>query len=349
MIANKERNSHVDIIRGIAILLVVLGHTMTGCTLNSQDSFLFNIVWSLQMPLFILISGYVTRYSKKISSGGMLWSYVKRRTMAYLLPWTVWTFLVRGILLGRVEYFNFKTVFWNMDSGYWFLISIWTISLIFGVSSYLANRITSKKNCSNGNLKDIIFTGIFYVVGMALLAAVGLALGLSFFCIKLTLYYMPFYFVGYIYGKLQDKINEKAKGRWLTQIVVAVSLFAWLAIILRISLYSISDSGMGILVRAFASLTGCIAVCGVISPLFSNNQIGGGPLSWCGIHSLEIYIVHYYFLTLMKPEMMTNASSILGIITIALNYAVTIILTVLVIKLLNTNRILRTLLFGKTQ
>ena len=122
MTANKERNSHVDIIRGIAILLVVLGHTMTGCTLNSQDSFLFNIVWSLQMPLFILISGYVTRYSKKISSGGMLWSYVKRRTMAYLLPWTVWTFLVRGILLGRVEYFNFKTVFWNMDLVYWFLI-----------------------------------------------------------------------------------------------------------------------------------------------------------------------------------------------------------------------------------
>lgn len=276
MIANIERNSHVDIIRGIAALLVVLGHTMMGCTLNSQDSFLFNIVWSLQMPLFILISGYVTRYSKKISSGGVLWSYVKRRTMAYLLPWTVWTFLVRGILLGRVEYFNFKTVFWNMDSGYWFLISIWTISLIFGVSSCLANRITSKKNCSNGNLKDIIFTGIFYVVGMALLATVGLVLGLSFFCIKLTLYYMPFYFVGYIYGKIQDKINEKAKGRWLTQIVVAVSLFAWLAIILRISLYSISDSGMGILVRAFASLAGCIAVCGLCSTLFGKNRIGVG-------------------------------------------------------------------------
>ena len=111
---------------------------------------------------------------------------------------------------------------------------------------------------------------------MALLAAVGLALGLSFFCIKLTLYYMPFYFAGYIYGKFQDKINEKPKGRWLTQIVVAASLFAWLAIILRISLYSISDSGMGILVRAFASLTGCIAVCGLCSTLFGKNRIGGG-------------------------------------------------------------------------
>lgn len=349
MTANKDRNSNVDIIRGIAILLVVLGHTMTGCTINSQDSFLFNIVWSLQMPLFMLISGYVTRYAKKISSGCMLWSYVKRRTTAYLLPWTVWTFLVRVILLGRVEYFNLKTVFWNMDSGYWFLISIWTISLIFGVSSYLANRITNTKKSLNCNLGEIIITGVFYAVGMALLAAVGLALGLSFFCIKLTLYYMPFYFAGYIYGKLQDKINEKPKGRWLTQIVVAVSLFAWLAIILRINLYLISDSGMGILLRAFASLTGCIAVCGLCSTLFGKNRIGGATLIWCGIHSLEIYIVHYYFLALMKPEMMMDASSLTGIITIALNYVVTIILTVFVIKILNTNHILRTSLFGKTQ
>lgn len=345
----KERNTHVDIMRGVAILLVVLNHTMTGCTSNSQDSFLFNIVWSLQMPLFILISGYVTRYSKRISSGGMLWSYVKRRTMAYLLPWTVWTFLVRGVLLGRVEYFNPKSILWNMDSGYWFLISIWTISLIFGVSSYLANRMTNKKQSLNGYIRDIIITGIFYMAGMAILAVIGLLMGLSFFCIKLTLYYMPFYFAGYTYGKLQDQINESTKGRRLTQIVVAVSLFAWLAIILRINLYTISDSGIGILIRAFASLAGCIAVCGLTSALFSKNQTGGGSLSWCGIHSLEIYIAHYYFLTLMKPEIMMEANSLAGIITIALNYAVTIILTVLVIKLLNANHILRTLLFGKTQ
>ena len=32
---NKERNQFVDIMRGIAMLLVVLGHTMTGCTVDS--------------------------------------------------------------------------------------------------------------------------------------------------------------------------------------------------------------------------------------------------------------------------------------------------------------------------
>lgn len=91
----ENRNQFVDIMRGIAMLLVVLGHTMTGCTANSQSSFLFNIIWSLQMPLFILISGYVTKYSRPIADGNGLWKYVKRRTVAYMLPWAVWSFLVR--------------------------------------------------------------------------------------------------------------------------------------------------------------------------------------------------------------------------------------------------------------
>ena len=35
---SKERNQFVDIMRGMAMLLVVLGHTMTGCTVDSQKS-----------------------------------------------------------------------------------------------------------------------------------------------------------------------------------------------------------------------------------------------------------------------------------------------------------------------
>lgn len=138
----ENRNQFVDIMRGIAMLLVVLGHTMTGCTANSQSSFLFNIIWSLQMPLFILISGYVTKYSRPIADGNGLWKYVKRRTVAYMLPWAVWSFLVRGIIFGENSFLNVKHLLWNMDSGYWFLATIWTISMIFGVASFvLCNQI----------------------------------------------------------------------------------------------------------------------------------------------------------------------------------------------------------------
>ncbi len=64
-VKQNQRNNFVDIIRGIAMLLVVLGHTMTGSSKDSQSSFLFNFIWALQMPLFMIISGYVVKFSRK--------------------------------------------------------------------------------------------------------------------------------------------------------------------------------------------------------------------------------------------------------------------------------------------
>ena len=102
------RNNTVDIIRGFAMLLVVLGHTMSGCTADFQDSFLFQVIWTLQMPLFIIISGYVTRYSRPLLNGGALWSFVKKRSLAYLFPWAIWTFLIRGLVFGETGNYNIK-------------------------------------------------------------------------------------------------------------------------------------------------------------------------------------------------------------------------------------------------
>mgnify|MGYP002672497968 CR=1 FL=1 len=87
------RNSSVDIIRGFAMLLVVLGHTISGTVKECSDSLLFQAIWTLQMPLFIVISGYVTRYSRPLVDSS-LWKFVKKRTLAYLLPWGVWTIVV---------------------------------------------------------------------------------------------------------------------------------------------------------------------------------------------------------------------------------------------------------------
>ena len=265
-----NRNQFVDIMRGIAMLLVVLGHTMTGCTVDSQKSFLFNIIWSLQMPLFILISGYVTKYSRPISDGKELWKYVKRRTVAYMLPWAVWSFLVRGIIFGENSFLNVKHLLWNMDSGYWFLATIWTISMIFGVASFGAERV-SKENLLK---KQTVLLGC-YVVGMVLLVGIGAILGLSFFAIKLTLYYMPFYYAGFLYGQFDDRMKESDTGKKMIDSIVAICFVMWMFIILRFPLYEMSDGGAAIILRAATSLAGCIAVCGLCKGIFSS-KIGGG-------------------------------------------------------------------------
>lgn len=344
----KSRNQTVDILRGIAMLLVVLGHTMTGCTTGAEESFLFNIVWSLQMPLFILISGYVTRYSRSIEDTVGLWKHIKKRTVVYMLPWLVWSLLIRGVILGQYNFLNIKYLLWHMDTGYWFLATIWTISMIFGLSTFFAGKI-SKKN----EIKNKIFTLLFYVVGMVGLAAVGLLLRFSFFAIKLTLYYMPFYFVGYLYGQYREKILKVKWGKQMIDVVIAVCFVVWLSIMARYYIYALPDSIMAIVLRIISSMTGCIAVCGLCKGLFSNvpqNQFFGGILlRWCGVHSLEIYLTHYLLLNQLKLDYVPLMGSMTGAGLILLNYAVTVLLIILIIGVVSTSRILRMMLFGSKE
>lgn len=408
----ENRNQFVDIMRGIAMLLVVLGHTMTGCTVDSQKSFIFNIIWSLQMPLFILISGYVTKYSRPISNSKGLWKYVKRRTVAYMLPWAVWSFLVRGIIFGEDDFLNVKHLLWNMDSGYWFLATIWTISMIFGIASFIAERL-SKENLLK---RQIVFLG-FYLVGMILLVGIGAILGFSFFAIKLTLYYMPFYYAGFLYGQFDDRMKESEIGKKIIDSVIAICFVVWLFIILRFSLYEMSDGGFAIILRAATSLAGCIAVCGLCKGIFSSkmgglawgrralagsvphtlpasqlDQAGRGTNSiqssgarhgfgqlcdygrtycdgnsddkpkcraeicvnrkekvskfflWAGKQSLEIYMMHGLLLNIFKSSVAIQFSSIEGYLLTAGNFALTVGLCEVVIRLLDQNAVLKKVL-----
>lgn len=340
----KNRNQFVDIMRGIAMLLVVLGHTMTGCTVDSQKSFLFNIVWSLQMPLFILISGYVTKYSHPIYDGKSLWKYVKRRTFAYMFPWAVWSFLVRGLIFGQTGFLDIKHLLWNMDSGYWFLATIWTISMIFGIASFIAERL-SKENLLK---KQIVLLG-FYLVGMVLLVGIGAILGLSFFAIKLTLYYMPFYYAGFLYGQFDDRMKESDTGKKMIDSIVAICFAVWLFVILRFPLYEMSDGGFAIILRAATSLAGCIAVCGLCRGIFSSKIGGGGTLAWVGEHSLEVYLAHYLLLSLIKSDKVPILYSPVGLSLVLVNYVITVALTVMAIVMVNQNAVLSFVLTGKKE
>ena len=282
--------------------------------------------------IVFLISGYVTRYSKAITSAGDLWKYIKKRTCAYLLPWVVWTFGVRGLVFGQTGFFNIRNLLWHMDSGYWFLFSLWTISLIFGFSRFLAR--------TKQEIKETATIAVTFACGMLVLAIIGAAAGMSFLCIKLTLYYMPFFFLGYVYGQYGNRIKPQ-----IWEMTIAVSLGIWLAVLTRVDLYTMDETLMGIGIRAISSLMGCIAVSGLVSN--AKAIPGGDILKAVGQHSLEIYLVHYLLLNLVRREMVTYWGTLYAGVLTAVNYLLTIALSLMIMKLLNSNAILRKVLFGK--
>ena len=73
----KHRNALVDVIRGLAILIVILGHTISYNNIEGyENSIIFKVIWSLQMPLFMVISGYITKYSRSPNSSKSLIMYI---------------------------------------------------------------------------------------------------------------------------------------------------------------------------------------------------------------------------------------------------------------------------------
>lgn len=95
-----QRQTWIDVAKGIGILLVVYGHTAAGIVNAGipEDSSTFDsihrVVYSFHMPLFFAISGILFLPSwQKHGGRGLFW----RKTATILYPFVLWT-LIQGSL-----------------------------------------------------------------------------------------------------------------------------------------------------------------------------------------------------------------------------------------------------------
>ena len=92
-----KRNKNIDILKGVLIILVVVGHCIqygNGSqyinNLSFFDNKIFKIIYSFHMPLFMLISGYLFYYSvSKRDSQYIIKSKIER----LIIPSFIWPIL----------------------------------------------------------------------------------------------------------------------------------------------------------------------------------------------------------------------------------------------------------------
>lgn len=134
----KKRNEYIDVIKGIAIVLVIIGHCIQYGSGNQflsgglffEDNF-FKIIYSFHMPLFMLVSGYLFYYSVEKHSV----SYnIKTRITTLLIPivsWGILLFVIELIMGGYYSEINlFKELFSTIIDNLWFLWAIFYLSFI---------------------------------------------------------------------------------------------------------------------------------------------------------------------------------------------------------------------------
>ena len=56
-----KRISYIDSLRGVAMILVVIGHLIQNNYSDAYHNSIFNVIYSIHMPLFFFISGCVAK------------------------------------------------------------------------------------------------------------------------------------------------------------------------------------------------------------------------------------------------------------------------------------------------
>lgn len=129
-------------VKGIAILLVIIGHTAKGFGL------LIPVISSFHMPLFFIVSGYF--YKEK-----NFFDLLKRDSKSLLLPYLLVSvlFIIYGIVTGIWQHNPDKAVFWIdafLKAGkdecaigpLWFLLAMFWCRLFYNLLFRLVKKIT---------------------------------------------------------------------------------------------------------------------------------------------------------------------------------------------------------------
>lgn len=135
-----KRKEHIDMIRGILIILVVLGHFGEGV--------LHHIIFLFHMPLFLILSGYLYKREKLLDS-----NYILKKINDLMLPYICYM-LIDFILIRRdISFRTFCHMLWGgraITGIYWyvtcFLFSIIILALLL-------------KKFSDKTVKWLIFIG----------------------------------------------------------------------------------------------------------------------------------------------------------------------------------------------
>ena len=87
--AKSARDSSLDAVKGFTILIVMLGHVLVLNKIN--DPVIYDWIKAVQMPLFMMVSGYLCGKAAKAGSFADYGRMLKKRCTGYLLPFFAWT------------------------------------------------------------------------------------------------------------------------------------------------------------------------------------------------------------------------------------------------------------------
>lgn len=363
-----QRNSAIDAVRGFAIVLVMIGHCIVLNGLDEGDPYLYDMIKSVQMPLFMLVSGVLAAMGVKRTGSGTGLKKLPARAVSYLVPFFSWFVLVHvfvhlknhtlsaGMFLKELKELLFQT-----DRGLWFLMTLFIVTLCAMLAQMLADRLLHKSAEEPWERMQCKKAGIFLAVcaGLYLLFFLQSRSGNTFLSPSLTVQYFPFYLLGYLacgYGESicillfpSPGTREKLGHAKPAAVLLLFGVFVLLAVVEDLTA---PVTGAGVLIcQMLASFTGTVSCYAIVYGLAQRRQKKTekcGFLSFIGLYTLEIYVLHFRFARILGlAEKGLYLYSLQGFFWIMLAFLLMSVLTGVGIMILRRIPVISFLLFGK--
>ncbi|MBR1691837.1 MAG: acyltransferase family protein [Lachnospiraceae bacterium] len=361
-----KRDQHLDAVKGFAILVVMLGHCIGRNHMN--DPYINDAIMAVQMPLFMMASGYAGGMSRREILSGREFLYVqKKRVISYLLPFFSWVFVVSLFRPpGQMQnpFAECVKVLFRIDSGLWFLMTLFLIQLIVMLTELLANRIVLRfQKRIRGFCHAVLF-----LVGIAvayLLCVLWARSGSTFLGPSFVVQYLPFYVTGYVVSAYvksrlweetgnasdgEDKPAERVR-KWLREhgnrlvwCLWGVALIGFLVLVICFDLQS-RENMMQLLTVMCASFMGSFVCFWGVYHLPIRHRYG---LQFIGLFTLEIYALHFRFVDMLGfKDLGLSVYSLQGLGAIVATFLVMSIFSGIIIYFVKKIPILDLLLFGR--
>ena len=336
---NLKRITGYDSIKGLAIILVCLGHILQSNFIDYKESRVFLLIYAIQMPLFIIVSGFFS-INKEIDDLKVWWNKIIARFIAYMIP-----FFSRAILFEKIFHTNdisitsrfHKIFFESLDSGLWYLYVAFILYFTLSLTNLIVHRFGFKTKGINFFVEGGVYVGL--LIPWCIIAVVY---GTGFMGSKFVLYYSVFYFFGYCLKKYIDPVLE---GKRVEDYLVALSMLVGVWIACNCNILAVEDTLLSISERMAAGLLLSYSLIKLV--LKKDKVFETIKLDRLGKYTLEIYYVHGIAFSLMAKSEIFKLYSVDGLLQFILECLITAVYTTLIVATIKSNKITDFLFFGK--
>ena len=324
-----KRIDYIDEIRGVAILLVVMGHIIQFNGIKISNP-VFEFIYSFHMPLFFAISGYITQKVTNITNTKQYILFLKKKFIALIIPLFTWSLIVNKFFLKE----EWNTLNWSdihnilISPGLWFLQVLFVILCFYGIFNWIS---------SNTKINPII-NFLISIIPIILLSFLMVYFNLME--INLIMFSCAFY-LGAILSLYP----------YIEKLCTRTTIYA-IAIITFIIL-STHWTFNGNYIDDILKITISTAAFIVLLNLFTRIELSykiKHSLQLFGKYSLAIYVIQFYLCRFSSKQIEINENIINPIILFIITITIAIpicYICVAIAKMIETNKLLNFLMLGK--